>query len=257
MNVNPNFFISILISIVLFIIGLMLTKKISNKKILNLILILSFLLTLPGISMILYYFHFTETSNWYINFRTIPAIEISISFIGLFLGLLSNNKNKFFLICTTLFLVLIPFIKPILRPLTIKDLTEWKESVCIQSTGATCGPSSLATILKYYNIESTEYELTKNSYTCSTGTEIWYLLRYGKRKGLDYKLNTIKNFDELRYPSIIGTKLITIGHFVTVLGKSEEKFIIGDPLNGKLELTKEEFESKYKLDGLMIEFNKR
>lgn len=257
MNLNPNFFISILISIVLFIIGSILTKKILRKKNLNLILILSFLLTLPGISMILYYFHFYETPNWYINFRTFPSIEISISFIGLLFGLLSNNNSKFFLICITIFLVLIPFIKPILRPLTIKDTTEWKESVCIQSTGATCGPSSLATILKYYNIESTEYELTKNSYTCRTGTEIWYLLRYGKLKGLDFQLNKIKSFDELRYPSIIGTKLITIGHFVTVLGKTEDKFIIGDPLNGKLELTKAEFENRYQLDGLMIEFNKR
>lgn len=254
MNVNPNFFISILISIVFFIIGVMLAKKIFKKRILNFILILLFLLTLPGISMVLYYFHFFETPNWYINFRAIPAIEVSSSFIGLFFGFLSNNKNKIILICVTLFLISIPFIKPMLRPLTINGSTEWIDSVCIQSTGATCGPSSLATILKYYNIESTEYELTKNSYTCSTGTEIWYLLRYGKQKGLDYKLNKIKSYDDLKFPSIIGTKLITIGHFVTVLGKTDEKFIIGDPLTGKMELTKAEFEKKYNLDGLMIEF---
>jgi len=256
MNLNPNFFISILFSIVLFIIGLILSKKILIKKNQRLILIFSFTLTFPGISMILYYFHFFETPLWYVNFRTIPAIEISISFIGLYLGFLSNNKNKYFLIGITIFLVLIPYIKPIIRPLTIKNITEWNDEVCIQSTVATCGPSSLATILKYFKVESTELEIAKNSYTCNTGTEIWYLLRIAKRKGLEYSLNTINKVSELRFPSIIGTRLFSVGHFVTVLGRSGNEFIIGDPLLGKLVLTEDEFKNKYTIDGLMIVFTK-
>lgn len=256
MNINPNFFISLFIAIVLFVIGFILAKRV-EKKSLNVMIILSLIATFPGISMVLYYFHLFETPHWYINFRTIPAIELSVSFIGLFLGLLSNDNNKFLLNGITLLLVFMPFMKPIVRPLVVKKSTEWREKVCVQSTGATCGPSCFATILKYYNIESTEYEWTKNSYTCSTGTEIWYLLRYGKHKGFEYKLSQINSFSQLKYPSIIGTKLSTIGHFVTVLGKVEDKYIIGDPLTGKLALTKAEFENKYSLDGLMIEFSKR
>jgi hypothetical protein len=95
MNINPNLFISFLISIVLFLLGFACAKKMTGKKVL--ILILSFILILPGTSMILYYFHLFNTPVWYINFRAIPSIEILISFFGLILGLLAKDKNKYVL----------------------------------------------------------------------------------------------------------------------------------------------------------------
>jgi Peptidase C39 family len=254
-NVNPNLFVSLFLAVVLYLVGFFLIGKIAKKSG-YFLLLLTFLCCLPALSMILYYFHLVKLPNWYINFRTISGMEISVAFFGLFFGLLSDHKSKIFLIIPALALVLIPFIKPIIRPLTIRQISEWKDDVCIQSTPATCGPSSLASILRYYGIETSEYELAKNSYSCSSGTEIWYILRCGKAKGLNYKLSTVNSFEGLKYPSIIGVKLMSFGHFITVLGKSGDNFIIGDPLSGKSTLNRTEFEKLYKLDGMMIEFSK-
>ncbi len=256
MNINPHFYLSILLTIVFFAAGLLLAKKSLPNGVSKLLLGLFFLATLPAASMILYYAHLVKVPAWYIHFRAMPAAELSMSFLGLFLGFLSNRKTQYLFAVLAISLSSIPFAKPILRPLSIKETTEWKDGVCLQSTGATCGPSCVATMLKFHQIEASEYEITRNSYTCSTGTEIWYLLRYATQKGLRYQLHTASTFEELKYPSIIGTKLQTIGHFVCVLGKSGDNFIIGDPLQGRLELSKSAFESKYKLDGLMIEFSR-
>lgn len=255
MYVNPNLFLSIPLSIICFMIGLRISKRIKHSRFRNVILLLSLIISIPGFSMILYYAHLIDTPNWYIGFRSINGIEVSNSLIGLFFGLLADRKSKKnVLIGFTLLFVLIPYIKPIVRPISIKSNTEWIDDVCIQSTGASCGPSSLATIFNHFGLESTEFDISKNGYTCSSGTEIWYILRYAKDKGLEYDLRTIQRTDEIKYPCILGTRLLSIGHFVTVLDKVDNKWIIGDPLVGRLELSDSEFDKKYKLDGLMIEF---
>ncbi len=255
MYYNPNIIFSIILSIGFFILGLTLSKNINSKVYKYLLIISSLLLSFPGFSMVLYYTHLIEIPTWYIQFRTLKGIEISNSLIGLFLGLISGSKIKnFFLIGMTFLLVLIPYIKPIIRPIAVNEQTEWKNGVCMQTCQSSCGPSSLATIYEHYGIKSSELDISKNSYTCSSGTEIWYILRYANEHNLNYKLKTIRTTAELDCPCIIGTKINGIGHFITVLDIVNQKLLIGDPLIGKLELGEEEFRDKYELDGLMIQF---
>lgn len=254
MHINPHLYTSLLLSAALFALGRVMAQKTSGNK--RGIAALLLLLTLPALSMLLYYLHLVKLPNWYIEFRALPAVELSVAFFGLFFGFLSDIKSQYALAFLTLALVFVPFVKPIVRPLAIKEVTEWKDDVCIQSTAATCGPSSLATICRYYGIEATEYDITNASYSCSSGTEIWYVLRHARQKGLRYSLHTAHSFEDLKFPAIIGTRLGGIGHFITVLGKSERGFVFGDPLQGRLDLNKADFEQKYKLDGMMIVFTK-
>lgn len=256
MNINYNIFFSLIIGIIFYFIGTVIGRKIKSRSFRLLLISMAFVLSIPGLLMIFYYLHFFKLSVWYVNLRTIDFIEISNSFLGFFIGLLTPLRQSLFLNLSvlTIFLI-IPYIKPIIRPTSISRESGWSDNVCLQSTGATCGPSCLATIFKYYNINKTESEIAKKSYTCASGTEIWYLLRYAKSQGLKYKCSIQDNINFIKSPAIIGIKLGTIGHFITFLGINNSNYIIGDPLDGKSEITKELFNQK-NLDGLVVEFYK-
>jgi hypothetical protein len=254
MNINHNIFISIILTVILFFVGVKLRERLEGSKYKNVLLVTSLLLAIPGFSMVTYYFHLIESPSWYISFRSVPNIEWMNSFIGLFIGLI-NVKRKGLALSFGLMLILVPFAKPIIRPISLNSETKWIDDVCIQSTYASCGPSSLATIFKFKGINSSEAEIAASAFTCSSGTEIWYLLRHASDKGLDYSCKQIENIQQVQTPCIIGTKISNIGHFITVLGTSKGKYVIGDPLIGKIELTNEEFNDRYKLDGLLIYFH--
>ncbi|MCH2225120.1 MAG: cysteine peptidase family C39 domain-containing protein [Crocinitomicaceae bacterium] len=231
-----------------------LRKRLEGSKHKYLFLVTCFLLAIPGFSMATYYFHLIESPSWYITFRSISNIEWMNSFIGLFLGVIEVKKKGIALLLSVI-LITIPYAKPILRPINVNSETKWIDDVCIQSTYASCGPSSLATIFKLKGIHSSEAEIATSAFTCSSGTEIWYLLRHASNKGLNYSCKKIQNIQQVQPPCIIGTKIHNIGHFITVLRTNKEKLLIGDPLIGKIELTNKEFLKRYKLDGLMIYFH--
>ena len=253
MNLNHNLFISLILSIILFYIGLKLRNKLKASRYKNALLVISLILAVPGFSMVTYYFHLIDSPHWYIEFRAIPNIECINSFIGLFMGFAKINSKSIALSLTVL-MVVIPFSKPIIRPITLNLESKWINDVCIQSSPASCGPSSLATIFQQKGIRTSEEEIAAASYTCSSGTEIWYLLRHASGKGLNYSYKHIKNIHDVETPCIIGTNISGIGHFITVLETTRDKYVIGDPLIGKIELTIKEFEERYELDGLMIHF---
>ncbi len=136
-----------------------------------------------------------------------------------------------------------------MRPINETLADDWSDKVCIQSCGSTCGPSSLATIFRFYDILKTEQEISENCYSCASSTEIWYLIRYARENNLSVNCLSVNSLAEAKIPSIIGTRLgKTVGHFITLLGRENEFFIIGDPLNGKLKYTEKEFNKIYELN---------
>lgn len=246
---NPNYPICILLSLVFFALAAVYAPK--QRFLLA-------VLCLPGISVLLSYIHLFDHFLVYIQFRSIPAIELSVAFFGFFLGSFVRNKAEIpILIFVLLLLISVPYAKAILHPLKIVRENEWKEDVCLQTTAATCGPASLATIFRQFGINKTEKEIAKESYSCGSGTEIWYLLRYAKRAGLAYQLYHVRGIAELKAASIIGTRLPSgVGHFICFLGHKDDSILIADPLQGRLLLTEFEFKQKYELQGLMFVFEK-
>ena len=78
-----------------------------------------------------------------------------------------------FSIVFSILIISIPFLKPILRPINKTLADDWSDKVCIQSCGSTCGPSSLATIFRFYDILKTEQEISENCYSCASSS-IWF-----------------------------------------------------------------------------------
>lgn len=60
----------------------------------------------------------------------------------------------------------------------------WEDGVCLQSTMATCGPCSLATVFRSLGEPKTEAAIARGAFNSMTSTESWYLLRYARRQGL-------------------------------------------------------------------------
>jgi len=255
---NYSIFASAILCAILFYVGQKLSKVV-NKKLLRIILCLVFgLLCIPSFLFAVYYLHISKEPIWYIEFRAISNIEVLSSFVGLFFGFISSRDKRvwrfnpkvfqIFMLVICMFLMLIPYVKPMLLPIGKKAefSNRWKYGVCLQSTGSTCGPASLTTIFKYFGISKNEKDVARASFSSATSTENWYLIRYARKNGLKVDILNKNSIIDVPVPSIIGTYIYGgIGHFVTVLGKEGECFVIGDPLKGRLLLTESEFNKDY------------
>jgi ABC-type bacteriocin/lantibiotic exporter with double-glycine peptidase domain len=146
---------------------------------------------------------------------------------------------------------IIPIIKPFIGPIpdgALKD--KWDGQVCLQSTGSTCGAASTATILKHLGVIVTESELAAEAHSYAGGTEAWYLARAARSRGFDVDFLFTPGFTpEDGLPAVVGVRLGSIGHFIAILGKEGERFIVGDPLRGRELLSREEFSQRYDFTG--------
>lgn len=224
------------------------------------------LLSLPGFSFILYYAHLIREPAWYVEFRSVPGAELLAALSGLLFGALEIRKPlagkwRYVIGPGTMFrlsilAVFIPFAKPILLPLSGAGLNAaWKDGVCLQSTPATCGPCSLATVFKALGLEATEREIARGAFSGKTGTENWYLIRYARRHGLEARVGYTSDLKAVKPPAILGVKLEGgAGHFITYLGDQDRRKIIGDPLSGRFLLTDEVFHQLYDYSGMAMEF---
>lgn len=266
---NYGIFIAIILGVILFYVGRRLSR-IVNTRVLRMFLYFAFVLfCIPNFLFSTYYLHILDEPLWYVEFRSINNIEVLSSFVGLFFGFITFRQKSFGKINLTAFnkyifimcmlLILVPYIKPIILPIgrQVEFSDKWKDDVCLQSTSSTCGPASLATIFKYYGISKSEEEIARASFSCASGTENWYLIRYAKENGLEIKILNKNNLSDVPIPSIIGTYINGgIGHFVTVLGRDEEKIIIGDPLRGRLLLAESEFNKYYTFSKFILHMDK-
>lgn len=89
-----------------------------------------------------------------------------------------------------------------------------------------------------------------------TGTENWYLTRALRRRGLHahYVIQS-PGQPTFPFPSIAGTEYRGrggSGHFITILGQEEGRYLIGDPLVGRLLLTPEQLRQQYYMTGFFL-----
>ncbi|WP_434777071.1 cysteine peptidase family C39 domain-containing protein [Neisseria sp. Ec49-e6-T10] len=242
--------------------------SVSNKY---LYLIVSFIFALLSLSIPVAYLSDAIGANpLYAQFRATPYTELFIVFFSPFTGALSSylanhcNHSKprhisrlILCLLITLFYTSIPFIKPLIRPLPQHTIGhQWFKGIALQTTPSTCGPSSLATILKGYGTVDTEANIAKQAFSSSTGTENWYLARYAHQQGYQYRFLHEPELGKVPTPSIIGVKLGRIGHFITLLGHNGDTYTIADSLDGLHHLTTEEFKQRYVYNGFVLHIEK-
>jgi hypothetical protein len=267
---NELLFPTLLLSTLLFFAGYRMAQQ-KRKPLAGVLLAFAAAVAfLPATLFTAYYFHFSDNAVWFYRFRSIPLTELWAAGAGLAPGLLVGKliisprlkpyplfkwiATGALLLCFLLLLAA-PYAKPAILPLALPLHDQWKEGVCIQSTPSTCGPSSAATLLRFFGKPATEEELARECFTYSGGTENWYLARAFRRRGfnVDYWI-TPPQPDTLAYPSITGTQLGEggAGHFIAVLGKQGDRYIIGDPLSGRFILPIERLKRKYYFTGFFM-----
>lgn len=237
----------------LYVVGRRLAERPLAPRARRLLAALFMLLCLPALSFILYYAHLVQEPVWYVEFRSLWAVEALSAAWGLLFGFLGGGGGL--KLRLSLLLAFTPFAKPVLLPLIGAEFTgQWRDGVCIQSTAATCGPCSLATVAKSLGVDLAERDVAAGSFTGMTGTENWYLIRYARRHGLEARLRRRASLAEVVPPAIIGVTLEGgAGHFITYLGEEGRRRAIGDPLSGRFLLTDEIFQSLYTFTGTAIE----
>lgn len=221
-------------------------------------------LCVPGASFLLYYLHLVREPVWYVEWRAVPGVELLSAFWGLLAGYLEPKAGlRGFgprpILRLGLLLAFVPFAKPVLLPVGLRArfADRWENGVCLQSTMATCGPSTLASVFRALGARRTEEEIARGAFSCMTGTENWYLLRYARRHGLTAQPRQGLSLAEVRAPAILGVKVAAnAGHFVVLLGREHGRMVVGDPLSGRILLDEPGFARLYAFTGAAMEFSR-
>ena len=240
MNLNVYFIPTVLIALVLFFYSRHLWLKRSSGKSRRLFLVLTVLFFVPAFLYVIYYNHWFDDAIWFYRLRALPGSELLAGGAGGLAGVLGaifKNKKYLsmpFLLCLLVIGIFIPHSKSAIFPINYAEmLDEWEDGVCLQSTGATCGPASAATILWHYGETVTEAELAKKSYSYIGGTEIWYIARELRRRGFSCEFHVFAQPpDGIPYPCIAGIDMGS-GHFIAILDKVDGDYVVGDPLIGR------------------------
>lgn len=263
MNWNPAAAIAILLSIAgYFVAGTLLRGR--STRFLICFATIAGVLALPGVVFALDYLHAWTQPAWYFELRSFPWSELLTSFIGSAAAAVALFRWRILWLpgfVVTLLLSSLPYVKPIIRPLNgaLAPLDDWNGGVCLQTSAATCGPASAATVLHALGLSASERELADESRSCASGTEAWYLARALRTRGCTVRFTTsFSPHEELSMPCIAGVSLPGgAGHFVAILGKSGDRTKIGEPLHGLLALTPEELGRLYTFSGFAMRVEKR
>lgn len=157
-----------------------------------------------------------------------------------------------------LVILAVPYLKPIIAPIQWygPQREQWQEGVCLQTSSSTCGPACAATLLKQAGYDASEQELAAESFTYVGGTENWYLIRALRRRGINGRI--VIGAPEpkvLPYPAIAGVRLGDehgSGHFITILGKTPQGYVIGDPVSGREVMSRKKMQIGYYFTGFFI-----
>ena len=240
------FAITVAVFIALHIVAWKMAEKL-GKKGRWIAAVVSLLLCLPGAWFAIYYLHWLPEPPLLYQLRALPFSEGFLAAFGIAAGIWRSLLPKWLKPVPTasgVFLLVIPFLKPVVRPIDPSQLSErWEGDACIQSSMVTCGPASAASILRYLgDQEAREIDLARESWTSLSGTEAWHLARAVERRGFNVRFLSPRGLpDPTDLPGILGTGGAGAGHFIAVLEMTPEEIVFVDPLRGRDRMSIERF----------------
>ena len=209
---------------------------------------------IPSVLFATYYLHILPEWAWFYTLRSWPGSEFLVVFLGMFTGTVASLMPRLLLglpLSALLAFAAIPYIKPIIGPLKDSELTElWDDDICRQSAPSTCGPASVATIIRHLGGNPSEHAAARAAYTYDGGTEAWYLARYVRSMGFVPRFAIRKTFTpEIGQPALVGVRFGSVGHFIAVLDISDNQVTFADPASGLIRMPINKFLHHYDFTG--------
>lgn len=263
---NYLLFPTLFLGAILFAIGVPLARH-TNRGLFLFLSAIALVMAAPGILFAVYYFKILGDPLWLYRFRSVPGSELSAGAAGLLAGLLHGRYSrqpgfqriagKYFFPTTLALGLVLPYLKPVLRPPHWDQFQDqWTEGVCLQTSESSCGPACAATLLRQMGKTATEKEIARASFTSRNGTENWYLARTLRRQGCRVQFTFLTDTSQpWPFPAIAGVRLPgsgNTGHFITILDRVGDKYIVGDPLIGKLIQSPFELRGDYDFTGFFM-----
>lgn len=221
-------------------------------------LAISGMASLPAFFAAVYYLRVLPEWAWFYELRSWRGSEYFVVLSGVFAGAFAAALPRLLspvVLFGLVVMALVPHAKPFLAPFPEGAWAgEWMDGVCLQSTPSTCGPASVATLLRMGGPEVSEAEVARAAHSYGGGTEAWYLARCVRSLGGKARFFIGgPGFESIRPPVMVGVKLGGSGHFIPVLAKDGDALILGDPLIGRDRVTMEEFRRRYEDTGFRME----
>ena len=219
--------------------------------------VIAIVLAIPGTGFAASYAHVVQEPAWYYQFRSYSGTEFSMVLVGIAGGIVASMLPRVVLVFPLLGVAafsIIPIVKPIIGPIPEGAFDNtWNDNICLQSTPSTCGAASVATILKFYGEDATEAELAAEAHSYVGGTEAWYLARAIRSRGYEVQFDFKQGFvAETEFPALVGVRLDSAGHFIPILGREGNLFLVGDPLRGRESLSQETLLRRYDFTGFYM-----
>src|SRR5262249_32945228 len=116
------------------------------------------------------------------------------------------------------------------------------------------GPASAATIVRRLGGYLSERETALEAFTCRSGTENWYLARALRRHGWETEF-LFSDPSLAPLSAIAGVRLRSLGnsgHFVAMIDRHGQDFIVADPMEGLLTNSLSGFQAFYEFTGFFM-----
>jgi len=161
------------------------------------------------------------------------------------------------------FMAIMPFIAPMMdrKQLSHLQTNLDRNGICLQTTDYTCGPASAVTALRKLGLAAEEGQIAILSCTSSQeGTPPDMLAealnrQYGAQ-GLSAKCRVFGSVAELKSEGLTLAVIkygFMVDHWVTVLAVTDSEVVIGDPLGGLDRCSHEEFATKWRFIGIVVQ----
>ena len=265
MNFNLLIIPTLILSSILFIVGMQKMKSANTLKSKIILISIGVIIGIPGLLFTTYYLHLFDNAVWFYNLRSISYIELSAGGLGLLAGIIiqiiTQPKSILRYIFASIFYfsLIIPYLKPILAPIDNSEYSnKWENDICLQSTPSSCGAASSATIFRKFGENITEQDLAQECYTYRGGTENWYLSRAFRKRGYSVTFRFEDGFpQDLQLPVIAGIRVGNIGHFITIVDLKNGAYITGDPLKGREDVPQNLITEKFDFTGFFMEIKNK
>jgi hypothetical protein len=257
---------TLVIAILLYVFGASLARR-TNPTTFRVLCGIGFIIAIPGVAFAAYYLKILGEPVWLYQFRSMPGSELAAGGAGFLAGLLhgrfSGGKRfrriagRWFFPVLLAIGLLVPYLKPLVRPPRWDQFHNlWSDGVCLQTSESSCGPACAATLLHQRGQTVTEAEIAKASFTSRNGTENWYLARALRSRGarVEFVFEPDPN-KPWPHPAIAGVRLPgsgNSGHFIVVLDQVGDKYILGDPLEGKIVESRSQLRQDYDFTGFFM-----